>query len=200
MELLISTLVFSVILLVITAGVISFTRQYYKGVAASKTQATARAIMDEITQSLQFGRTVTAGLSSGAVRGFCVDNKLFSYVPGQQVEQAANASKHQGFHSLVVNTSGGVCGPSSSSSLSVPNSPTLPATSRELLADHMRIGELSVTPSPAGLYVVKLRVIYGDDDLLSSTTNWATARCKGSSGSQFCAVSELSTAVQKRLQ
>jgi prepilin-type N-terminal cleavage/methylation domain-containing protein len=204
LELLIATLVFSVILVVITAGVMSFTRQYYKGVVASKTQSTARAIMSEVTQSLQFGRTITTGLTNGSVKGFCVDNKLFSYVPGQQVEVNPVSAKHQGYHGLVVDGSAGTCSISSASQLSLPNSTALtdPANQRELLSDHMRISDLSVNPVPGipGAYKVSVRVIYGDDDLLSSTTAWDTARCKGSTGSQFCSVSELTTTVQKRLQ
>lgn len=201
LELLIATLVFSVILLVITAGVMSFTRQYYKGIVASKTQSTARAIMGEITQSLQFGRTITVFPTTSGKDGFCIDNKLFSYVTGQQVETSPVSAKHQGYHGLVVDSSGGTCSSASAALLSVPNSAALPkpATQRELLSDHMRIGQLSVTSPTPGLYEVKLRVIYGDDDLLSSTA-WATARCKGNTGSQFCSVSELTTTVQKRLQ
>ena len=198
LELMISTVVFSMVLLVITAGIISFTRQYYKGVVSSKTQATSRAIMSEITQSLQFGRTVTVLPKTSGIEGFCVDNKLFSYVTGRQVE-ASPSGGSQGYHGMIVDSNGGTCGPGSKSKLSVPNSSApLPATSRELLADHMRVGYLSVEDKGAGLYAVKLRVIYGDNDLLSSS-DWKTALCKSESGSQFCSVSELTTTVQKRL-
>lgn len=48
-------LVFSVILTVVTMGVISFSNRYYKGVHASTTQNTTRNIMSTITQAIQFG-------------------------------------------------------------------------------------------------------------------------------------------------
>jgi hypothetical protein len=46
---------------------------------------------------------------------------------------------------------------------------------------------------------VQVRVIYGDDDLLSNPTA-ANANCKSQAGSQFCAVSDLTTVVVKRVQ
>ncbi len=199
LELLVSTLVFSVVLLVITAGIIAFTRQYYHGVINSRTQATTRAIMAELTQSLQFGRTVNLGLVNGSANGFCIDNKLFSYVTGQQVESSPDTTQHQNYQGFVENNNGGTCSATSGSSLSVPATAVLPSGERELLGDHMRLGDLTIQPTAGGLYRVHLRVIYGTDDLLSST-NWATAVCKGGSGSQFCSVSELTTTVQQRLE
>jgi hypothetical protein len=50
-----------------------------------------------------------------------------------------------------------------------------------------------------GLYSIDVRVVYGDDDLLINPTA-TNATCKVGSGSQFCAVSELSTVVQQRIQ
>ena len=43
-ELMIATLVFAMVLLVITVGVMSFTRAYYRGINQSNTQRVARAV------------------------------------------------------------------------------------------------------------------------------------------------------------
>src|SRR5215813_11934354 len=61
LELLIASGVFAVILLVVAVGVIRFSNDYYRGVTASKTQSAARAIMLRVSQSIEFGKTVTPG-------------------------------------------------------------------------------------------------------------------------------------------
>src|SRR5262249_25193419 len=53
-ELMVATLVFSTILIVITYGVLSFTRAYYNGVTNSTTQDTARNIISTISQAVEF--------------------------------------------------------------------------------------------------------------------------------------------------
>ncbi len=199
LELLVASTVFAVILLVVAIGVIRFTNSYYKGITSSKTQATARSIIAEISQSLQFGKNMTPRAGAGGVSGFCIDNTLYSYAIGQQVtDNAPDASKHQGYHGLVVST-GGDC---SAATPSLPNTAAVPASSRELLGQHMRLGALTVTAA-GNLYTIHVRVLYGDDDLFTpavfGSTNWANEICSGTSGSQFCAVSDLTTTVERRL-
>lgn len=192
LELMVASSVFAVILLVVAFGVISFTNSYYKGVTSSKTQAVARSIMNNIAESIQFGKDISVpAAGAGGAQGLCIDNTLYSYVIGQQVTDVnPNGVLHQGFHGLVVSSSG--C-----TTPTVPNASSL-VGSRELLGQHMRLGAFDVTPS-GGLYTIHIRVIYGDDDLLTSTA-WASARCGGSiAGSQFCAVSDLTTTVEQRL-
>lgn len=216
LELLVATSIFSVILLVITAGILSFSRQYYKGVISSSTQNTARTIIAEMTQSIQFGSTIIPTLSGGGgVKGMCVDNKLFSFQVGRQVtDNGGVASLHQGYHAFLRSPLSSGCS-ASTMPLAMPNSSSLPAGQRELLANHMRLADLDVTSLNAsrGLYSVHVRVVYGDDDLLcsvaagdcsadsaSSNLMAADLSCKSKVGSQFCAVSDLTTTVQKRLQ
>ncbi len=76
-ELMIATLVFSVILTVVTMGVISFSNRYYKGVHASTTQNTTRNIMDTITQAIQFGEARVD--PSGANNFFCAGGSVFMF-------------------------------------------------------------------------------------------------------------------------
>jgi type II secretory pathway pseudopilin PulG len=205
-ELLIATLVFSVVLVLITFGVIRFNQAYYKGVTQSDTQNVARAVMDNIAQSIQFsGDTVTSPIGtvgSGKSVGFCVGDQRYSYLLGWQlVDGSASVSKHQTNHALSVDSPGNCSG------MNAQNMQSAGVNGTELLSPHMRVAKLSVT-SVAGsndLYKVDVRVVYGDDDLLESPSGIkpaATApdaQCGVQSGSQFCAVSELSTVVQKRI-
>jgi prepilin-type N-terminal cleavage/methylation domain-containing protein len=208
LELLIASSVFAVIMLVVAVGVIRFTNEYYGGVTSSKTQEVARAIMAAVSQSIQFGKKVNNLSASGSVQGVCIDNTLYAFSVGQQIIDSPSSpqvSKHQGYHGLVTfegnDCSGGI--PSNiATSLGSPGASALPAGARELLGQHMRISALTVSGS-GSLYTIHVRVIYGDDDLLSPTPPpvpaWATEKCGSQAGSQFCAVSDLTTTVERRL-
>src|SRR6185437_5108772 len=143
LELMIAASVFSVILLVVASGVISFTNDYYKGITSSKTQDIARSVINTLTQAIQFCTTPPASLpASGNAQGFCIGNTMYSYVIGQQLSDTPpDGTKHQAWHSLVADNSG--CG--------VPNVPNsnaaLLATQRELLGPHMRLSALDITSS-----------------------------------------------------
>ena len=208
LELMIAATVFSVILLVVAVGVIGFTNSYYKGITASKTQANARAIMAAVTQSLQFGKAFNTP-TSGSVRGFCIDNTLYAFVPGQQVTDSnPNAGKHQGYHGLVEQT-GNDCSASIPAAVATPlgspGSANLPSDARELLGPHVRINTFTISQS-GDIFTVHLRLIYADDEVLkpnvTAGTNWdtATEQCIANQiGGRFCAASDLTTTVERRL-
>jgi prepilin-type N-terminal cleavage/methylation domain-containing protein len=215
-ELSIATLVFSIILIVVTAGIIQFTNQYYKGLTASSTQTTARAISDAITQDIQFSPATTNSVTETPTPGsvsppyaFCAGGHLYSYQLGKQVSKSGTGTQNKVFHALVEDTNPPVsaCGGGTPTAESL-SSQTLtgansPSTEREMLDPNMRLADLSVKNTVGtNLYVVTVRVVYGDDDLLTNSSNDPTAAnavCKGQAGSQFCATSELTTTVQKRL-
>src|SRR4051812_3835737 len=75
-ELMIAISVFSLVLVLITTGILRFTRQYYKGVISSKTQDAARAVVDDVTRAIQFNGgslydlTTTGG--PGPTTGYCL--------------------------------------------------------------------------------------------------------------------------------
>lgn len=199
LELMVASAVFTVILIVIAVGVLSYTNSYYRGINSSKTQEATRAIMDTIVQSIQFGQGLPKQLSgSGGALGLCIDNTLYSYKIGQEITDAPPFGAHQGYHGLV-STVGGDC---TGATPSVPTTQTLAGSSRELLGQRMRLSDLAVTPS-GNLYTIRVRVLYGDDDaftpVVSGSTNWANENCQGGPGSQFCAVSDLTTTVERRL-
>ena len=201
-ELMIATLVFATILSIITAGVISFSNRYYKGVNASDTQNTAQTALDTITQAIQFGTgaVVTARLGDGF---FCAGGLNFTFAKGQQYTGIA------GQRGLYVSPDAGTC------------SGVQTSGGRQLLAKNMRITNLAVNPAggATGLYSVDLTVAYGDADLLCNadtpgdctgapthiesyftSNNVPNVTCRSGAGSQFCAASRLKTTVQKRVQ
>lgn len=197
-ELLISSLVFSVVLLAVTIGIIQITRVYYKGITESTTQDAARSALDTISQAVQFnGGTVstTANSGPGSWTSFCVGNQQFSYRLGYQLVDGT-AGTNQTNKALLQSTLANCSG-----------NPTAATTGRELLGPKMRLSNLKVTTVGDNLYKITIRIVYGDDDLLyspSGASGGATATdaaCKGQrAGSQFCSVSELTTTVVKRVQ
>jgi len=204
-ELLIATAIFSLVLLMVTFGIIQITRVYYKGVTETNTQSAARSIVDTISQSIQFGGTgniqATSGSTPGTSYGFCIGNQLLSYVLGYQVVDSPNSSLKQSYHGLVVSSAascGGPVGPVANlrTTANIPNS-------RELIGKNMRLSKLSVQPvaGTSNLWNITVKVMYGDDDVFTTAADNPNAACKNIvQGTQFCAVSELNTIVEKRVQ
>lgn len=200
-ELMIATLVFSVILIVITVGVLHFTNAYYKGINSSTTQNTARNIIDTVSQAIEFGSADLGHAPAvGPITAYCVGGQQFDFVLGAEIALSPSATQtkdalYQRPHS------GSGC-------VNIPT-PTLRAGSatggKELLGQNMRLSKFSVTQLPSGLYTITVRVVYGDDALLISPSGTIPAysapdaTCKSQTGSQFCAASELSTTVQSRI-
>lgn len=188
-ELLVSTLVFAVVLLTVTLGIIQISRVYYKGINESDVQNTTRSIMDSITQAIQFNGadvTVTPAPSAGTLQAFCVGGTQYSYKLGYQLTDGS-PGVHQTTTALV------------SKNLSGCASAAAATGGKEFLSPNMRLANLKVTQIVAdSLYKVTIRVVFGDDDLLNNpiATN---ASCKSTTGSQFCSVSELTSTVYKRV-
>ena len=192
-ELMIATLVFSVILTVITMGVMSFTNRYYKGANVSTTQNAAQSILDTITQAIQFGSAIVQP-SSATTNYFCAGGYAFTYDKGVLYTGSQTG--------LYMAPMGSTCTPTTTGG-------------KQLLGTNMRITNLAVTNVNAAehLYSVSITVAFGANDLLCSpgqgncygsaamTTFWPVSdlRCKTTTGSQFCAVSTLTTTVEQRI-
>ncbi len=207
-ELMVSTMVFSIVLLLVTAGIIQVARVYYKGVTESNTQNAARSIIDNISQAIQFsGDDVsgTPGSTPGQDYKFCLGNTHVSYKLGRQVKNNPSGSD-QTWHAIVANNISG-CPGTAAQTL---NQQT--TSGRDLMPQDMRLSNLVVsrvgTSEPAQ-YRVTVRVVYGDSDLIYSPADPTAATgyertdaaCRAQTiGTQFCAASELSTVVVKRVQ
>ncbi len=199
-ELMVSTLVFSVILTVVTMGVISFSNRYYKGVHTSATQSVARNIMDTIAQGIQFGPAIVT--PSGANNFLCAGGNVFLF--DNNGVMFTGIAGQRGVY--VTPKTGDVC---------VNQALT---GGRQLLGNRMRVTSLSVSPlaGVANMYQVNVVVAYGEDNVLCApslpqqcqiTANYTApsfinrpdVACKPGSGNQYCAVSRLQASVQKRV-
>jgi prepilin-type N-terminal cleavage/methylation domain-containing protein len=198
MELLIATIVFGVVLLVVSTAILQFSRVYYKGVTEANVQEVTRTVTDGITQGIQFGGgTVTetnATPTPGNSYAFCIGNLQYSYQVGHQLTDSGTPTATQKRHALVKNSVAACPGqPAQNMSSAV-------VTGREMLAPNMRLARMEVTHMTGNLYKVSVKVVFGDDDLLDNPTT-KDAKCKNiRAGTQFCAVSDITTTVVKRVE
>lgn len=226
-ELMIATTVFAVVLLIVTFGILQVTRTYYKGATTTKTQQAARSIIDQISQAIQFSGsdpviTPSTDPAYGTPANFCINGTRYSYMLNRQLAVPADPAKSQATH-VLVSDSNSACKtatpiPLDSASLNLSSY----TKAKELMATNMRLSVLKIcapgpvtpacpNPPPANsnLFMVSVRVVAGDDDLLVDSTgkkvgdpafDVGTANCLGGAGGQFCAVSSLTTTVERRLQ
>lgn len=208
-ELLIATVVFTTVLMLITTGVIHFSNQYYKAVHANATQNLVRTISEDITQSLQFsgGEVNLPNPPPGAtdLTTLCVGTKKYWYKLGVQHTGAAATRGIPGLYVTPWSARDSTCQNTDN---------PLPAGGKQLLQKGMRITQFSVTEMD-NHYDVILRIAYGDSDLLCSPTadncdtgfiadgpiaaNGSDIRCRSTTGSQFCAVSNINATVVSRV-
>jgi prepilin-type N-terminal cleavage/methylation domain-containing protein len=197
-ELLIASMIFSLVLLLCVTAMLQIGRMYYKGITTARTQEAARSVLESLSQSVQFSTWDVVRPDATNPARYCIDNRQYSFVLGQQLVANITVPLDETRRSLVRAEAGG-CPPATP--LSAPNA-ALSTGWRELMPEGMRLSNLVINESPAGSgrYQITVRVVSGDGDLMTDP-NGVTARCNTglSFGGQFCAVSELSTVVQKRL-
>jgi len=180
LELLISTTVFSVILLLCTFGLVQVGRNYYRGATITRTQNVARSVMNTLTQSIQFsgsdavGTLPSAGTPPAPSGTFCIGSLGYTYkldtkVGDTSADYALKTSK-------CVNGS--------------------PSTTKqtEQLGKGMSLRTFTIVKS-GDYYTITLLIANANPDLLN-----ADGLCKGGAGSQFCATSSLKTTVHRRLK
>ncbi len=208
-ELMIATVVFSIVLLVCTAGLLQISRMYYRGIVSSRTQEVTRSILDDVSEAIRLGGgTVVPQIApvAGPVDGSCAGGKRYSYQLHKQMDESIPSKRH-----VLMSDDLAVC----SSGTPAQDINSFVITGEEMMANGMRLeifhickpGDAPVpvvcpNPPPAGsnLYKVTIRVVSGEDGLLVDADGDGYKECKlQSGGGQFCAVSELTTTVQKRL-
>lgn len=202
-ELMIATLVFSSILVVLTMGAIYFTNTYRKGVVLSTTQNTARQIVDNISQAIQFGGTDVRTIegTGGAPSVICVGAKRYTFIVNKQVAPVQTSEK--AYHALISDKLNSTCPdtpiPGFVDDAVVPNAGPLV---QELIGTNMRLVNLSVVPvaGQTGMFTVSVSVAYGDSDLFEiKDAKPDFTRCSSARGSQFCGTATLVTTVQQRI-
>jgi prepilin-type N-terminal cleavage/methylation domain-containing protein len=186
-ELLIATVVFSVVLLILTGAIIQFTRIYYKGVIVSRAQETARNVVSDISGAVQFsGKSSVTPVtlpSPPSAGWFCVGAKRYTFRYGIQVTSTQ--------HALVADNCSGAL-PSMTTAYPAGS------TATELLGDGMQLVNIGVSQvGSSNLYTVTLHIAYGaNGDLVLPAKQECQAIIRGG---QFCAVAKLNTTVAKRI-
>lgn len=222
-ELMIATVIFSVVLVTLSASIIQISRMFYKGLAQSKTQEVTRAIVTDIAQSLRFEPDdMQAGLDVAGnpnIHAYCLGTNQYSFIMGVQLGTNPGNLPHV----LVRDNVPGCPGQQAK------NFTVGVIKGEELLSDKMRLAKFEIAQVQPNqpLWRVTARVVLGDDDIVCAAgyhipsspaglgscddptsltvaeinSHLANLRCKNiRAGSQFCAVSELSTIVEKRIQ
>ncbi len=195
-ELMMATAVFSVVMLIVTTGIIRIGQIYYRNITQNRTSEATRVISEEIVRSIQFAKGNRRAGADPATQ-FCIGDTRYTYNINQKVTGGT-----PGLISERISPSD-AC--SSAASINT----------QELLGENMRLLAFDVNPVDAAerTWRVNVRVAYGDDDLLSHyndngtpvnpasvNTDAANADCKsGIAGGSFCATARLDTTVKKRL-
>lgn len=193
-ELMISTAVFSMILLVILAAIAQIGRMYYKGISVSKTQENTRSIIDRISQEIQYssrGITPTVVFNSGTKYVRCIGSTRLFYTLGEQ-----NIETTYGLWMDESGSGSPLCASGAGLAAYDPRADASVINGRDILSENMRIAKFDMLNPSGDLYTLSIRVVYGDTDLLTATKD----QCLGSTvGTQFCAVSQQDVTVLKRL-
>jgi prepilin-type N-terminal cleavage/methylation domain-containing protein len=245
-ELMISTVVFSLVLLAATAAITQIGKKYARGITFARTNEVTRSIVEDISQSLQFtsqsvkvpnypdndgdslpdptynifnamfaSQIVSASpLSSSDISVsspdlsvpndfyFCIGAKRYSFVLG---------AARQDDSSYVLWVDEPLDGCANAVDMGSASDSAFPGTNgKELLDRKMRITKLEIIPRTNGLWTINLDLATGDGDLLLYTyytdssgapTGEGRVSCEGSIlSSEFCATSETSINVSKRIQ
>ncbi len=170
--------------------------------------------------------TTCAASASGSTYAYCIGTTRYSYKLNSKLSASPDPAQnpHDTYHALWRDTmsSNATCNPLNLDTAAVPtDSVTLkdPITGalkgdgRELLPVNARITRFYVQPLVANVsYGIDVWISYGDNDLLdvigtgncpagrSATRSCAGyARCKGGPGQEYCATSQLSTIITRRL-
>lgn len=211
-ELMIATIVFSMVLLVCSFAIMHVGRMYYKGVIMSRTQDVSRKVVDDVVEAIQYGG-INDKLPGGPInlgdgpgfeaRSYCIGNARYSFTNERSLGDKDYQSKHVLWRDYVVpNTACNV--------VDISNEPADETGSnlindKELLSSNMRLPKFNITrDNITGIWTVEVTVSYGElEDFEPADPDNGIEEysvCKGTNaGGQFCAVSTYSTTVKSRL-
>lgn len=218
-ELMIALTVLSTILALGATIITRISFLYTKGVNSAALQNASRNISSDVGSELQFAGIAPAPCNSASlittcfagkhtysgvdVYAFCINKTRYSYVLNRTLglDQSTDVNTP---HVLWRDTmdSSATCDPVDMTQASAPS-----ANGYEMVGSHMRISRFKVeeTPVNSNIYAVDVWMAYGDDDLVVVDTSADPAKagrttCRGDTGSQFCAISNISTSVTMRIR
>jgi prepilin-type N-terminal cleavage/methylation domain-containing protein len=210
-ELMIALSILSVILVMSTVIMIRINHIYTKGVTMANLQNTSRNLVSDISSALQFtgdspacyapGCNDPANLSNEA-RAYCIGSTRFTYVKDASLGTDGfdgSVTPHVLWKDTMLNSN--TCKPLD---LTVSGTPTDTLTDTtdpgyEMVPEHVRVVRFDInqTAPDSGIFNVTLWTAYGDDDLIKTSPSLT---CDSDKGSEFCALSKVSTTVVKRIQ
>jgi prepilin-type N-terminal cleavage/methylation domain-containing protein len=207
-ELMVATMVFSLVLLLCLTALMSISRSYYKGVTLTKVQNATRQIVNEISQGIQLSAdsimasTGPAGPmvdpSADPTGIMCVGLKRYTYAIDRQIatNPSVNAADKQIKNAVIRDQ---LAAPCSSTTPKANLGVDVTAPSASLLSENMRLSRLIVEPvgGDQRIWRVSVTVVFGSSDLLVEE-NGRTV-CRSDVGKEFCGFSEISTTVIRRM-
>lgn len=198
-ELLIATVVFSVILVVILAAFVQISRLFYKGVNMSNTQDDTRRALNDIASDIQFASSSppSACTGSGCPNYFCVGNHRYTFFLGAQVGYTSPAGIYREDET-------GNCPP--------PTGPTAVKTGSadQLLGNGMQLNSIKISCDGIACHLHAHVIFYGgtpqglfvSTDNPSSKTPWKEpdADCTGALiSSQYCSTADYSSTILEKI-
>lgn len=197
-ELMIATMVFSVVLLLCAAGLIAIGRMYQKGNNNRAVQEVSRSILDTIKNDFELSGGNYKAMTTppgGNTYAFCIGQTLYIYQVNVPV--AADGSQPGLIRNTALYGALACAYATDASALSINDA--LSNEGRELLGANMRLVQPPIVqayPSATNAQSLKIRanVIFGADDLIFAD------RCRGGAGQEYCASSILETFATRRLQ
>ena len=200
-ELLIATLVVSMLLLLCVYGLAQVSRFFTKGVTSATTQDVTRTVLEDVVGRIQVEQNQILDASSSSSRIYCIGTSRYkyNYASGDLTDKAITLVPGARMLSRDVLASVPVNADECRTKPVIANSQT------NLLKDNMRAVDFTISQPPGTdgrLYNVSLKVLYAPDDAaladivyLPDPTKPDDVRCSGVRGSEFCGMSSLSTTV-----
>jgi prepilin-type N-terminal cleavage/methylation domain-containing protein len=188
-ELMIASTILTVLLVSASFVLVQIGRLYYKGVITSRTQDTARNIIESISRPAQLEGAKITDVVSGEWRVICVGNQRFSI---RENKIATSADPFVALKDYVATSD--QCNVAATASS---------AGVESLLANNMRIASLGISEAD-GMRQVSVTVAYGEIDdfepIDTAIVPVPQPTClQQASSSQWCAVASYSTRVFPRI-
>jgi prepilin-type N-terminal cleavage/methylation domain-containing protein len=199
-ELMIATIIFSVVLVIIIFAFLFVSNDYIHATIQSQTEETARSVIQQVAQDIELNNsnvypTLAADTGDPLAQGICIGDHRYSFQENDEIGDGTTD------HALVVDTV-----TNCTSATTVQNISTSAVNGTELLGNHMRLGNFSVTQTGPSQYAISITIAYGAlttqsgplvllHALAPYTYSCQSINVDGS----FCAVTTLSAVVQQRV-
>ena len=202
-ELMIALTALSLILVMSTVIMMRLGDIYTKGVTMANLQNNTRNLSGDIASALQFTgsdlKCQPEGCGTGTTKAQCIGSTRFSYILNEPLGYDSSndtTNTHVLWKDTMTNSA--KCEPLDLS-LAVPKDDVSKDDGSELLQEHVRLSRFSIdeVPDESGKFRIEIWTAYGDDDLVLESPALA---CRSDRGSDFCALSKISTTVIKRVE